>query len=145
MEQEQMSEFPEINDTKKLAYLVEYSRSGSHAEACKVAGVSAKTSWNWRHDNRSEYLQFQESLEVARQILVDRLEAELFKRAIEGGSDSLLMFLLKKHDPSYREGYRAPSVEQEAIQAAARESFEKLKENEMLRINDVHRFQKMLA
>ncbi len=145
MEQEQMSEFPEINDTKKLAYLVEYSRSGSHAEACKVAGVSAKTSWNWRHDNRSEYLQFQESLEVARQILVDLLEAELFKRAIEGGSDSLLMFALKKHDPSYREGYKPPTVEQQAIQAAARESFEKLKENEMLRINDVHRFQKMLA
>jgi hypothetical protein len=142
---EKMSEFPEINDTKKLAYLVEYSRSGSHAEACKVAGVTAKTSWNWRHDNRSEYLQFQQSLEVARQILVDRLEATVFKRATEGGSDSLLMFLLKKHDPSYRENYKAPSVEQEAIQAASRECFQELKENEMLRINDVHRFQKMLA
>ena len=140
-----MSEFPEINDTKKLGYLVEYSRSGSHAKACKVAGVSAKTSWNWRHDSRPEYLQFQESLEVAKQILVDRLEAELFKRAIEGGSDSLLMFALKKHDNSYRENYKAPSVEQEAIQAARRECFQELKENEMLRINDVHRFQKMLA
>ena len=82
---------------------------------------------------------------MAKQILVDRLEAEVFKRATEGGSDSLLMFLLKKHDPSYRENYKAPSVETQAIQAAARESFEKLKENEMLRINDVHRFQKMLA
>ncbi len=142
---EKMSEFPEINDTKKLAYLLEYSRSGSHAKACKVAGVTAKTSWNWRHDSRPEYLQFRESLEVAKQILVDRLEAEVFKRATEGGSDSLLMFLLKKHDPSYRENYKAPSVETQAIQAAARESFEKLKENEMLRINDVHRFQKMLA
>ncbi len=145
MEQEPMSEFPDVTDTKKLAYLVEYSRSGSHAKACKVAGVSVKTSWNWRHDTRSEYLQFQESLEVARQILVDRLEAELFKRAIEGGSDSLLMFALKKHDNSYRENYKAPSVEQEAIQAARRECFQELKENEMIRISEVHRFQKLLA
>ena len=140
-----MSEFPEINDTKKLSYLVEYSRSGSHAEACKVAGVSAKTSWNWRHDTRPEYLQFQESLLVATQILVDRLEAEVFRRALEGDSDSLLMFMLKKFDPSYREGYKAPSVEQQAIQAASRECFQELKENEMIRINEVHRFQKLLA
>lgn len=145
MEQEPMTEFPDVTDTKKLAYLVEYARTGSHAKACKSAGVTAKTSWNWRHDPRDEYRAFQESLEVATQILVDRLEAEVFKRAIEGGSDSLLMFMLKRHDPRYRENYRAPSVEQEAIQAAARESFQKLKENEMLRINDVHRFQKMLA
>ena len=137
--------FAEVTDPRKRSYLIAYAECGSHAKACAAAGISAKTSWNWRHDGRPEYLQFRESLEVAKQILVDRLEAEVFKRATEGGSDSLLMFLLKKHDPSYREGYRAPSVEQEAIQAAARESFEKLKENEMLRINDVHRFQKMLA
>ncbi len=140
-----MTEFPDVTDTKKLAYLVEYSRTGSHAKACKAAGISAKTSWNWRHDGRPEYLQFRESLEVAKQILVDRLEAEVFKRAIEGNSDSLLMFLLKKHDPSYRENYKAPSVEQEAIQAARRECFQELKENEMIRISEVHRFQKLLA
>jgi hypothetical protein len=55
------------------------------------------------------------------------------------------MFLLKKHDPSYRENYKAPSVEQEAIQAARRECFQELKENEMIRISEVHRFQKLLA
>ena len=137
--------FAEVTDPRKRSYIKAYAELGSHSKACEAAGITAKTSWNWRHDSRPEYLQFRESLEVAKQILVDRLEAEVFKRATEGGSDSLLMFLLKKHDPSYRENYKAPSVEQEAIQAARRECFQELKENEMIRISEVHRFQKLLA
>ncbi len=130
---------------KRKAYVGHFAETGSHAQAAAASGVSVRQAYNWRHDPRPEYQEFRESLKEAEQALIDRLEAEVFKRATEGGSDSLLMFLLKKHDPSYRENYKAPSVEQEAIQAARRECFQELKENEMIRISEVHRFQKLLA
>ncbi len=73
-------------------------------EAAKIAGVSR--SWIYTVRERDE--DFAKAWDDAYQAGTESLEATARKRATDPkkGSDILLMFLMKKRDPSYRESFK---------------------------------------
>jgi len=71
--------------------------------AAKAIGMTPTTIYRLRKNNAD----FREQTDLAIEIAIDALEEEAYKRATEGRSDTLLMFLLRAHRPEkYRESYR---------------------------------------
>ena len=139
------TEFSELTDPRQLAYVTQYAESGSHGKAAEAAGISTRQGYNWRKSTAPEHRVFRESLRVARQQLCDRVEAEIVKRAMEEGNDRMLFFLAKRLMPEYRENYRKPSAEAEAIEEARREMYDRLKQAEVARIEEHVRLQELFA
>ncbi len=102
------------------AFLAAYREMGVIKRACKVAGVGRRTHYAWMDANP----QYREAFEAAKEDAADILEAEVYRRAVEGVekpvgwykgkpggyvreySDVLLMFQLKALRPEkYRERY----------------------------------------
>ena len=99
--------------TKRKRFLEALEYNGNVTEAVKAARIdSRKTVYNWRE----KYPDFAEDWESAYQSAVDRLEQEAWRRATEGTekpvyqngqlvghiqqySDTLLIFLMKGHNP----------------------------------------------
>ena len=88
-------------------------------EAAQAAGVSRRTIFNWRRDDDEFSLQVADAVEAG----TDVFRAELRRRALEGWdepvfhqgevvghvrrhSDTLLIFELKRRDPTYRDNQR---------------------------------------
>lgn len=109
-------EFPEIKDVKKRAFLVQYALTGNFEQAASAAKVTVRTVYNWRHDFREANGPFLVAVDQAQQMACDRMEAELYRRAMEGieepvwhggeivgtsrrFSDTLLMFMMKANMP----------------------------------------------
>ena len=109
-------EFPEISDIKKRAFLVQYALTGNFEQAASVAKVTVRTVYNWRHDFRDANGPFLVAVDQAQQMACDRMESELYRRAMEGieepvwhggeivgttrrFSDTLLMFMMKANMP----------------------------------------------
>lgn len=83
-------------------FLATLRNSGNVRLACQKAGIDRKTAYKWKERSREFREQWQEALDDA----CDVLEAEAWNRA-RGGSDLLLIFLLKAHRPDiYRETTR---------------------------------------
>jgi len=74
-------------------FLDRLRNSGNVRASCKAAGVPRRTIYNWR----DKWVTFADEWDDALDDACDILEAEAWKRAIEGQSDRLLMFLLKAH------------------------------------------------
>lgn len=93
------------NIAKKATFLAELKVGKTVSEAAKNAAVGRRTFYDWR-DQDAEFRQawddaIEESIEV--------LEDEVRKRALDRNDKSshlLLMFLLKKHKPEYRENFK---------------------------------------
>lgn len=77
------------------AFLERMRTSGNVYLSCKAAGVPRRTVYNWR----KKWSTFADEWDEAKDDAVDRLDAEAWKRAVDGQSDRLLMFLLKAHKP----------------------------------------------
>ena len=110
--------FSEIQHPQKRAFLVAYAETGKKGLAAELAGIDRSAIYQpgWRDDP-----EFQEALKCAREMAADILEAEAFRRAVEGVerpvgwykgvaggtvreySDNLLMFQLKMLRPEYRD------------------------------------------
>jgi hypothetical protein len=84
----------------QAAFLAAFSRHGYVLKACKAAGITHSTPSSWERSDTA----FAEAYAGARLAAIERLEMLCDKRA-KGGSDTLLMFRLKKLDPSYREHF----------------------------------------
>jgi len=67
--------------------------SGNVRLSCRAAGVPRSTAYRWR----DKWATFAAEWEEAKEDACDMLEAEAWKRATDGQSDRLLMFLLKAH------------------------------------------------
>ena len=112
--------FAEITDLKKRAYLEALTKTPSYGEAARLAGISIRTGYNYRHESDTA---FQELLHRARMMGVQRAEDEAWSRGIDGWlepvyhagklvggkrvkSDTMLIFMLKGARPEkYRERY----------------------------------------
>ena len=110
-----------FDDRAKLRCLKAYAETGSFAVAAAAAGVSTKTVRQYR----AEEPEFAEALEMARDLLCEKLQKECIRRAVDGVeqehhdkegnhlytkiiySDRLLELLLKRFDPKYRESFKA--------------------------------------
>lgn len=101
-----------------LEYLMDH---GDITQACRQADLSPKSMRLFRRQHPKAQAAFQEALDIG----TDQIEAELHRRAVTGylepvfykgrrvntvrrKSDILLMFLLKKRRPEYRDNYQPP-------------------------------------
>ncbi len=81
-------------------FLEKLRNSGNVRLACHAAGIPRRTVYNWRN----KYSTFRDEWDEAMEDACDILEAEAWKRSIDGQSDRLLMFLLTAHRPDkYKE------------------------------------------
>ncbi len=112
------SPFAEIRHPKKRAWLRAFVETASVGFAARVAGVHRSTH---RAPGWGDVPLFQAAYKRAKTMCIETFEDEAVRRAIEGltretgwyqgeaggtlteYSDNLLMFILKKLDPSYRE------------------------------------------
>ena len=77
------------------AFLEKMRMTGNVYLSCEVAGIPRSTAYYWRN----KYKTFADGWDAAKEDAVDKLDAEAWKRATQGQSDRLLMFLLKAHKP----------------------------------------------
>lgn len=101
-----------------LEYLMDH---GDITQACRQADLSPKSMRKFRREHPKAEAAFKEALDIG----TDQIEAELHRRAVTGylepvfykgrrvntvrrKSDILLMFLLKKRRPEYRDNYQPP-------------------------------------
>ena len=98
MEAQPIKKLPSLTDQKKRLFLEIYRDAGTMREAAERADIYVGTAYDWiRQDT-----EFRDALEIARQEAGEALIREARKRAMKS-SDNLLMFLIKKFDPSYRD------------------------------------------
>jgi len=90
---------------KQIKFLSALSVGNSVTKAAKIADVPRRTLYYWKDESPD----FAEAWEEALSTSVEELEDEVRARALDredGKSHILLMFLLKKHRPEYRENYQ---------------------------------------
>ena len=87
-----------------MAAFLEWLRnSGNVRASCQASGVPRSTIYHWRN----KFVTFRKLWDEAMDDACDILQAEAWKRAIDGESDRLLIFLLKAHKPEvYSERYQ---------------------------------------
>lgn len=89
-------------EKRKLAFLDCYYDQMTISHAAAAIGISGRIVYEWQADDRK----FARAFDICWQAVTDRLKRVGMSRAIRG-SDNLLMFMLKAHDPSYRERIQA--------------------------------------
>lgn len=80
---------------RQAAWLVAFAKTGTQLAACQATGVSRTTVHSWI----KMYPDFVRAMSEAKLDIVDSLKNTALKRATEGGSDPLLIFLLKNLAP----------------------------------------------
>jgi predicted kinase len=94
-----------LTHTEKARFLACLSLGLSVTKACKEAKIPRRNAYYWR----SEDIEFADAWDDAKAASLETLEDHLRQRATDPNdkaSHLLLMFLLKKLDPTYRENYK---------------------------------------
>lgn len=86
---------------EKARALAALAEGATIAEAAKAAGIHRQTLLRWRQSDEAFAVQVADAIEAG----TDVLEDEARRRALDK-SDILLMFLLKKRRPEFRDSYR---------------------------------------
>lgn len=95
-------------NTWKPAFLKALRATGNVSAACRAAGLEHRST---AYDARARNAKFAAEWDEAMEDAVDALEAIARQRASVGGSDTLLIFLLKAHRPEmYRDNHRIEHV-----------------------------------
>lgn len=111
---------------RQQKFLQSYLEFGTVTAGCRGAGVSRRQYYHWLE----KYPDFKEAVDVALEGHVDDLEEAARTRAKEK-SDLLMIFLLKRHRPEFRDSHQVPGgsgaegskpQEQEEAEAAAAET-----------------------
>lgn len=90
---------------EKARFLRALASGRSVKDAAALTSTNRRTFYDWRDQDA----QFRNDWDDAIKESVEVLETEVRTRALDRtdkNSHILLMFLLKKHDPSYRENYK---------------------------------------
>ncbi len=101
---------------KKAKFLASLTLGNSVKDAAAYAGIHRRTAYDWRDQDSGFRGAWEDALEES----VEQLEDEVRTRALDRtdrNSHILLMFLLKKHKPEYRENHkREVTVKHEKVQ-----------------------------
>ena len=92
---------PDVSQLKKT-FLEEYGKVGNIWYCAQKVGVDRRTILRWRKADK----EFAKAVSAKHDDSTDFLKLTAYQRAISGtskASDSLLMFLIKQRDPSFRE------------------------------------------
>ena len=88
---------------KKPAVIAAFKNCANVTKACELVDIARATFYGWLKDDP----EFKAAYEAAREEAIQVLEDEAIKRATIGGSDTLLIFLLKAARPQkYRDYVR---------------------------------------
>jgi hypothetical protein len=111
-----VAEIHTIAHPKKRAFLVAYLECGHIGQAAAAAEIARRTHYDWLADDPEYVTEFRKAEKIAGDMLIDEArrrahdgwEEPVFHQGeIVGGvrrfDSTLLMFLIKRHDPSYRE------------------------------------------
>ena len=104
------------NVATKATFLAQLQQGASVKKAALAAGKNRRTFYDWRDQDAEFRAAWDDAIKESVEILEDEVRARALDRN-DKQSYILLMFLLKKHDPSYRENYkREVTVKHEKIQ-----------------------------
>lgn len=94
---EKTDEESQIVTPKKGAFLAAFSECGNVKKSAKIVGIDRRTHYRWLEEDADYALLFKDAREDA----ADMLEEEARRRAMleTGGSDTLLIVLLKANNP----------------------------------------------
>jgi len=85
--------FLKVTHPKKRAYLIAQSSTPVRTIACKIAGISSRSIWNWNtkakaalalNPNDEEAKAWLEAVECAKQLSIEAAEDEAWTRAVHG-------------------------------------------------------------
>ena len=99
---------PSTNNTnvaKKATFLAQLKMGSSVKTAALAAGIHRRTAYDWRDQDPEFHRAWEDAIKEAVEVLEDEVRARALDRN-DKQSYILLMFLLKKHDPTYRENYK---------------------------------------
>lgn len=82
------------SEAKKAIFLEKYREAGTRLVACRAANVSRTAVFTWENNDPA----FAAAMREAEKEVVEILENTALQRATRGGSDQLLMFMLKALD-----------------------------------------------
>jgi hypothetical protein len=97
-----------LSDTQKMKFLTALQTGNSVTRACELSAVGRRTAYYWRSEDQEFADAWQEALDSSVEVLEDKVRA----RALDDSdpkSHIMLMFLLKKLRPEYRENYKEPA------------------------------------
>ena len=83
------SSFGEIGHAKKRAFCAAFARKGTILDACKAAGISRQTYYNWSEHDPA----FVAAVGLARAEFGDALEAKCYRMALKGDASVPLLIV----------------------------------------------------
>lgn len=95
----------EITPAKQAKFLACLYNGHSITKACALADIPRRTVYYWKEESPEFADMWLEAQESAREALEDELRERAFDRE-DSRSYILLMFLLKKLNPEYRDNYK---------------------------------------
>lgn len=112
----------EIQDQKQarqarfIAFLLE---GLTPSEAAGQIGVHRRTVYDWRDQSAGFRANWEDAVKESKERLLDKYQKELYERALDRSdknSHILLIFLLKRLDPEYKENYkREVKIQHESV------------------------------
>src|SRR6476469_8107431 len=99
----------ELSSTQKMKFLMALQLGHSVKRACEISDTPRRTAYYWR----SEDVDFADAWKEAIDCSVEVLEDEVRQRALDREdpkSATMLIFLLKKHRPEYRDNFKTEST-----------------------------------
>lgn len=97
---------------ERSRFLAELLRGTNVTKACELAGVPRRTMYDLRDRIPAFADEWDNAIKESKDVLLAKYEGELFERALDRNdprSYLLLMFLVKKLDPTYRDNYKTES------------------------------------
>jgi transposase-like protein len=94
---------------RQASFLAGLIKGMTVAQAAAYAGVNRRTVYDWRDQSQSFRNSWEDAIEESKELTLYTYEEEVKSRALDRDdktSHLLLMFLVKKLDPSYRDNYK---------------------------------------
>ena len=104
---------PGLTKLNQQRFLTALTDCGQHKQAAALADISLRQIYHWANTSDTFAKRLAEAEMLGSRVELAECRAEVRSRALAGkedpGSTNLLMFLTKKHDPTFRDN--TPSVQ----------------------------------
>lgn len=95
-----------VNTSKKLTFLMNLAAGKSVKVAAEVAGIPRRTVYDWKDQDAEFSMAWEDAITGSIEVLEDEVRERALDRQ-DKNSHILLMFLVKRHRPEYRENYKS--------------------------------------
>lgn len=88
--------------SRKQRFIETLAQKLTVGAAAEAAGISYRTSFNWRNTDPA----FAEAWDEAQEVAIERLETRVYEQAMQDEQPLRQFFVLKRFRPEYRDNYR---------------------------------------